>query len=71
MQKIRKRILKDADQRPVAVEIQYSDWLEVERLLNSRYSGSPRPTDLSRHRGVIALTEDPAKYQSRLRQEWS
>lgn len=70
MHKIHKKVLKDSDQRPIAVQIQYSDWLEVERLLKIP-SEAARSTDLSRHRGVISLTEDPMQYQSRMRQEWS
>lgn len=70
MLKIRKKILTDKAKRPVAVEIDYSDWLEIERSLDLR-SGETRNTDLSAYEGVVTLTEDPVQYQSRLRQEWS
>lgn len=70
MLKIRKKILTDEADRPVAVQIRYSDWLEIERSLKLRDDHS-RTTDLSRHVGVITLTEDPLAYQARIRQEWS
>lgn len=70
MHKIGKKIIKDESQRPVAVQIDYSDWLEIERRLDLR-SKETRSTDLSTYDGVIALTEDPLDYQSRIRHEWS
>ena len=70
MRKIGKKILRDQSQRPVAVQIDYSDWLEIERRLNLR-SDEVRSTDLSGYEGVITLTEDPLDYQARIRQEWS
>jgi hypothetical protein len=70
MDKIRKKILKDETERPVAVQIDYSDWLEIERSLDLRDVKTPN-TDLSAYDGVITLTEDPLQYQSRIRQEWS
>ena len=70
MHKIGKKILRDESQRPVAVQIDYSDWLEIERRLSLR-SEEGRSSDLSSYAGVIALTEDPLGYQSRIRQEWS
>ena len=70
MHKIGKKIIKDESQRPVAVQIDYSDWLEIERRLDLR-SKETRSTDLSKYKGVITLTEEPLSYQSRIRQEWS
>jgi hypothetical protein len=70
MHKIRKKILTDETKRPVAVQIDYSDWLEIERSLDLR-DVETRNTDLSAYAGVITLKEDPLQYQSRIRQEWS
>jgi len=70
MHKIRKKILTDMTKRPVAVQIEYTDWLEIERSLNLQGEDT-RNTDLSAHEGVITLTEEPLGYQSRIRQEWS
>ena len=70
MRKIRKKILTDKAERPVAVQIDYSDWLEIERSLDLQGEDA-RNTDLSAHEGVISLTEEPLGYQSRIRQERS
>jgi hypothetical protein len=70
MRKIRTKILKDAAEKPVAVQIEYADWLEIERSLDLR-GEDPRDSDLSIYHGVITLSEEPLGYQSRIRQEWS
>jgi hypothetical protein len=70
MRKIRKKILTDNAERPIAVQIDYSDWLEIERSLNLQGEDPPN-TDLSSYEGIITLTEEPLEYQSRIRQEWS
>jgi len=70
MHKIGKKILRDESQRPVAVQIDYSDWLEIERRLDLR-GEEARNTDLSKYEGSVTLTEDPLDYQVRIRQEWS
>ena len=67
---IRKKILTDAAQRPVAVEIDYEDWLKIERALDAS-TAEPRVTDLARYHGIISLTEEPLAYQTRVRNEWS
>jgi hypothetical protein len=70
MRKIQKKILTDSSQKPVAVQIAYADWLEIERSLNL-VSDDSQTTDLSSYEGIISLTEEPLAYQSRIRQEWS
>jgi len=70
MHKIRKRILTDDAQQPIAVQIDYADWLQIERSLNLE-DGEARISDLSRFDGVIPLTEDPLAFQLRVRNEWS
>jgi hypothetical protein len=70
MRKIKKKILTDKSERPIAVQIDYSDWLEIERSL-SLLVDQVVETDLSSYEGIITLTEDPLEYQSRVRQEWS
>jgi hypothetical protein len=70
MHKIRKKILTDNAEKPIAVQIDYTDWLEIERSLNL-HGEETSNTDLSSYEGVITLTEDPLGYQSRIRQEWS
>ena len=70
MRKIRKRILTDSAERPIAVQIDYTDWLEIERSLNLQHEDT-KDIDLSSYEGMITLSEDPLAYQSRIRQEWS
>jgi len=64
-----KMILTDESMRPVAVQISYRDWLEIERRLGLITTRKAR--DLSRHAGKIPLPEDPDAFQERLRGEWS
>ena len=54
MRKIRKKILTDSSERPIAVQIDYTDWLEIERSLNLE-SDDPRNTDLSSYELIITL----------------
>ena len=70
MRKIRKKIVADGTQQPVAVQIDYLDWLEIERSLHLE-TEEAHSIDLSPYYGAIALTEDPLSYQLRIRQEWS
>jgi hypothetical protein len=71
MSKIRKKIVTDEAHRPVAVQIDYNDWLIIERSLGLPDDDVARVTDLSRYHGLISLTEDPLVYQARIRNEWS
>ena len=69
MQRIRKKIVTDEAQQPIAVQIDYADWLKIERSLN--LPQEDEVTDLSRYNGVISLTEETLAYQARVRSEWS
>lgn len=66
---VRKKIVTDEDHNPIAVQIDYEDWLEIERLLGVREERT-LTTDLSEFRGVLKITEDPLEYQQRIRDEW-
>jgi hypothetical protein len=70
LDEIHKRVLVDKDQRPVAVQIDYADWMEIESALNPR-AAQPKVTDPMLYAGAIRLTEDPLEYQIRIRGEWS
>lgn len=70
MKPVEKMIVTDAENRPVAVQIKYADWLEIERTLaGGKVSGKPSG-DLSRFAGTMKLPSDPADYQRRSRGEW-
>jgi len=76
MRTIRKKIVTDEGSRPVAVQIDYEDWLEIERLLEAR--GAEEATaDKSRYRELLEKTRggweggDGLEYQIRIREEWN
>jgi hypothetical protein len=60
----------DENSRPVAVQIDCADWLEIEKSLypSSKTTGA---ASISRYAGSISLTEDPLPFQERIRGEWS
>ncbi len=66
--KIRKKILADENNEPVAVQIDYKDWLEFEKILNLQPS---KTIDLSEFSGSISLTVDPLEFQKKIRDEWN
>ncbi len=77
MHAIRKKIVTDEDSRPVAVQIDYEDWLEIERLLVSRET-EEKPAD-DRQDDFEAVADklgsrwkggDGLEYQIRIREEW-
>jgi hypothetical protein len=70
MSSIRKKILTDENSRPVAVQIDWADWLEIEKSMGESRKETGAAS-LSRYAGSISLTEDPLAFQGRLRSEWS
>ncbi len=64
---VQKQILTDEQGRPVAVQVDYASWLEIERLIETTSSPTPRHADLSRFHGVLQFEEDPLSYQRRTR----
>lgn len=70
MQTIRKQLVTDEEHRPIAVQIDYNDWLQIERQLKMQTPSVPA-VDLSRYAGMVKLTESPLTYQTRSRGEWS
>lgn len=69
MHDISKRILTDEDMQPVAVQIEYEDWLKIEKLLELQDS-APASGDLSRHVGRLDWPVDGLDYQQLTRREW-
>ena len=70
MRPIRKNVVTDENQHPVAVQIAYKDWLEIERALGLADENNRR-LEPARFNGVMTLDEDPLDYQRRIRGEWS
>lgn len=70
MKEIRKRILTDEHERPIAVQIEYADWVEIERAL-SFHPEKQTETDLARHAGRVCWPVDGMEYQRQVRGEWA
>lgn len=66
MSKIETRVRYDENNRPVAVEIPYAAWLEIQPLLELALGMQ----DLAPFAGAIAMKEDPLDYQRTQRAEW-
>ena len=73
---IHKKIVTDEDHRPVAVQIDYDDWLRIERALDLE-SDSPAKGEKS---SLAELADaaaphweggDGLEYQRRIRAEWT
>ena len=69
MRAISKKIVHDEHMRPVAVQINYEDWLKIEKILENRKE--PKTMNINKHAGVIRLSEDPVSFQRRMREEWT
>lgn len=65
---IKKKILTDENNEPIAVQIDYKDWLECEKLLHLK---SAKMVDLSEFAGAIPLKIDPLEFQKKIRDEWN
>lgn len=66
---IHKKIITDENMQPLAVQIDYSDWVKIERALDQNANGK-EPTDLSRHVGGLVWPIDGLEYQRQVRGEW-
>ena len=66
--KIRKKILTDENNEPVAVQIDYKDWLECEKILNLQPA---KVVDLADFSGSISLPVEPLEFQKKIRDDWN
>ena len=69
MYEIQKKIITDDNARPIAVQIDYANWLEIERLLEFN-GGAKKPRDLRPPAGTLRWGQDAVEYQRRVREEW-
>jgi hypothetical protein len=72
---IRKKIVTDEEMRPVAVQIDYEDWLEIERLLEGRREETTEEQQddfevLADRVGEKWQGGEGLSYQMRMREEW-
>ncbi len=70
MGRLHKNIITDENGRPVAVQIDYADWLALEPKLAEVQASVARKTNLAKHAGVLAAGLDPLEYQNAIRSEW-
>nr|MBF0222735.1 hypothetical protein [Desulfobulbaceae bacterium] len=71
MQSIRKKIVTDEGLHPIAVQIDYADWLEIEKIIDFKEKeNATKQFNINKYAGVISLTEDPLQFQSEIRGEW-
>lgn len=69
----REHVLYDAKKRPVAVQIPYTKWQHIEKILLSLKKTSVQSDlskDLSKYKGILKLTIDPLTFQKQIRGEW-
>lgn len=69
MLSINKRIITDATNKPVAVQIDYQDWCRIEEALAETLPKPP--TDLARHIGRLDWPVDGLEYQREIRSDWN
>ena len=73
MPSIKKQIVVNETQQPVAVIIDYQDWKWIEAILLRQAQGESERDDsepLKAYAGCIRLTIDPLKYQQEVREAW-
>ena len=71
MQSIRKKFVTNEGLHPIAVQIDYEDWLEIEKIINLKKMEEPtKQFNINKYAGVLSLTEDPLDFQSKIRGEW-
>jgi len=68
MAPVRKRILTDESNRPIAVQIDYEDWCRIEAALGQS-NAETHDQDLSRFSGTLSWGEDAVAYQRRVREK--
>ena len=70
MRHIHKTLVVDESNHPIAVQIGYDDWLEIESALEVE-SEKKSTASLQYLSGTLVFPEDPLAYQLRVRGEWS
>lgn len=69
MHEINPKILTDDKLKPVAVQIDYADWVQIKKLLGQQ-GANGKAVDLSQFAGTVKWPEDGVEYQRRVREEW-
>lgn len=66
---IHKKIVLDENNRPSGVIINYDDWKDIERVLESQQKIMHRE-NLKEYAGILHIEEDPLSFQRKIRSEW-
>lgn len=68
MRPIEPLILSDASGKPVAVQLKYADWLEIQRTMAQQPSASGKhPNEFA---GKLRKLGDGIEFQRKARDEW-
>jgi hypothetical protein len=70
MARVHKCIVTDEDGRPLAVQIDYADWIAIESELTASGISMAKSTNLAKHSGVLTHRFDALEYQNSIRSEW-
>lgn len=68
MHPIHPKLVTDEQMHPIAVQIDYADWLKIKQILQKTSLKSDN--NLEKYAGSVRLSEDPLAYQKRIRDEW-
>jgi hypothetical protein len=68
MRSIHHKIVTDEQMHPIAVQIDYADWLKIQKILQQ--AKPQAKVNLEKYAGTIKLNEDPLEYQKKIRDEW-
>jgi len=71
MERVEKQVITDEAGHPVAIQLDYREWLRIERALQLSSHARQQTTDLARFSGALRFREDPLAYQRRMRREWT
>jgi len=70
MTELHKNLVTDDRNRPVAVQIDYADWVALEERLSGLDAKVPHTSDLACHSGRVRVSIEPLEFQARIRGEW-
>lgn len=70
MSNIPKKLVVDENNKPIAVQIDYSEWLALEPRISELYIPDEPSVGIEELEGTISLPVDPLEYQRMIRDEW-
>ncbi len=67
---MKKKLVLDEDNKPVAVLIDYADWLAIESCLGDTKLPNPPSSGIEKFAGILPNLIDGLEYQRMVRDEW-